>query len=164
MRKEWMDELDGIFDSHAQRRQEAEAKALEHENLTRGFRTAFDAKCNSTIKPALDRVAQYLLSKGQRSHVAVTLLESISAGGVQAAGVKMKLLSAGDHPYRSTSDEAHISFQPDGARRLVNIHESTIRPRRGGQAGIVASVELEVLTEDYVEAKAAEWLGKVFRH
>ena len=158
-----MDELDGVFDAHAQREDQAQAKAVERENLAKEFRTAFDAKVDQTIKPALDRVGQYLLGKRQRSRVIVTHLESVNSNGVQAAGVKLKLLFEGDHAYRSNSDEAHISFQQDAVRRLVNVHESTMRPGRGGHAMVVESVELDGITEDYVEAKAAEWLGKVFR-
>src|SRR6185437_8001084 len=112
-------------------------------------------QCAKVIKPALERIAEYLRTKGMDARVSEAQERRGRDGRLeQREEIAIRLLIKSDeHPYPGIHEQPCFSLHPDKHKQLIDLWQSTMRPRGGGQSGGVGTVTLDQVTEELLEGK-----------
>lgn len=156
-------ELDALVMKHENAKAAAtratEKRDAEQDAFVRRFVEVRD-RC---IGPAMKEVADYLEGRGFQQAVKKTAGEPSPRGVEQVASISL-IIYVGDDGERRRQDMDYPAFTYicDRSKQHVWMHERTMAPRRGGQAGIVGEpLQPEQITRELVQSRILSFLKKI---
>lgn len=153
-------EIDALFSAKQEQEDKVKAIREERESKEAEFLNSFLELRASVIKPAMEKIIEYLDGKGFKSAIQET--EEDRSGQQQTAasitisfGPRASSYSSQQHP--------HFTARADRAAQKVQFHECTIGPNHGGHAGSAGSSELEEVTETLIQNKIMKVLREIIK-
>lgn len=165
MKDETKREFEAVFANHAKILEAQKQAKVAKESNEEQFLRAFREKLTSTIKPAFERLRTYLDGKGLAARIEQSA-ERLSRDGRQESReeIALVLVVGGDsRPAHYRAELPHLALHPDKHRQVVDLHQSTMAPGRGGQSSGIGSVKLEQITEEFLEQKLLALLREVLK-
>jgi hypothetical protein len=166
--KEIQDDLDAAFTLHRQKLAQDHRTKLEHENADESFERDFKARRLSLMRPALEKISQYLEKQGMQSRIEDT--DEVDANGVRS--VQQTAISIhfetgdkpapGRAPFDPTDRKPYLSVVCNKHAQRVYFHESTVMPGSGVTSSS-GSVTLDELTEELIQRKVMAVVQAVLR-
>lgn len=167
MKDETKRQFEEVFSQHERKLEQQRKAKVAQETKEQEFIRTFRERCASTIKPALERIAAYLSTKGMNAHIEYSEEAVGRDGRVQRREQIMLVLvlTAGQDAarYHRPDEMPHIAFWPDKHKGIVDVYQSTIGPGRGGQGGSIGSVRLDQLTGDFLEERVLSLVREVLK-
>lgn len=147
--KAQLGEILSAFDAkRAAVKKETERRKTAHEL----FLEAFAEKTKSVIRPAMEELAIALRERGHDAEIVEQAESSDAQGRVQNARVTLSIFPLGERPRHSNElDVPHVAIIANSHSDDVYVHQSTMMPGRGGQAGSEGKYTLDSITADLVQ-------------
>ena len=121
----------------------------------------FDALRESTIKPAMKAVGEYVESKGLSYRIVEKEDSRDTEGRDHPASIAFVFLVGGD-TYRPVHEYPSLTLFCEKRTGKVRLHQSTMVPGSGGQAGPVGEILIEEMTEEMIQQRLAGIANEVF--
>lgn len=166
MKEETKRQFDEVFNVHTRKLEEQRQVKVAKETKEEQFIRAFRERCAKIIKPALQRIGEYLLAKGMKTQVSETQESTGRDGRIDSREqIAIGLVITDDNEGRRPSlyEYPFLALQADKHRQLVDLHQSTTAPGRGGISGGIGSVKLEDVTEALLEEKVLGLVREVLK-
>jgi hypothetical protein len=155
--------FEAVFQKHAASKLAA-AKAQDvKESKWAAFLRAFLDARETTIRPAMTEVGEYVRGNGYHYEIS-TVDDSISNDKNHrpiSAAIRITFFTGDDRA--PVGNFPHFTVICDKERQRVGFHESTISPGRGGHAGGVGGAPLSELTTEMVQEKIIKVLSEAFK-
>lgn len=164
MKKEIQDQLDQIFEK---KKQVDDLRALEvDQQKLRETKAAqdFQALCGSMIRPTMERMGAYLVSKGFAYEIVKGSDEFVVVGGPAGRPeITMLISTSSSKPFRDPTGTPYFKVVLNPQKGSVTFQRSTITRDRGGSTSDAGEAALGALTEDLLDAKIADTISQIFR-
>ncbi len=146
-------------------------KLAETERVDTARRAAYEAfpgrfvsLKTTTIRPAMQEIADMLNERGHRASVHEQDESSSTVGGVKSAGVSLRLVPK---PFvqKATEDNAstiEVTFSANRGEQKVSVSSTNTIVNRGGSIGKRGEYEIEVVTADVVASHVIQTLMEAF--
>lgn len=153
-------EIDALFS--AKKKQEDKVKSIreERESQEAEFLNSFLELRASLIRPAMEKIVEYLDGKGFQSAIQET--EENRSGQQQTAASITISFGPGASSY-SSQQHPHFTAKVDRSAQKVQFHECTIGPNHGGRAGSAGASKLEEVTETLIQEKIMKVLREIIK-
>lgn len=153
-------EIDALFS--AKKTQEDKVKAIreERESQEAEFLNSFLELRASVIRPAMEKIVEYLDCKGFKSAIRET--EEDRSGQQQTAASITISFGPSASSY-SSQQHPHFTARADRSAEKVQFHECTIGPNHGGHSGGTGASKLKEVTETLIQDKIMKVLREIIK-
>jgi hypothetical protein len=153
--------LDAAFAGHAEKDQQRQAVKRERLRQDDIFLRRFHEVSSSLIKPALEEIGAFAQSKGLGFRIDQQQDGGTADGKHTEASISIRFYPGENQEHRPAHEYPHLSVMCSKFKQNVWLHQSTLSPGRGGQAGSVGEFQLDDLSEDLIQEKIADLLHKI---
>lgn len=153
-------EIDALFSAMKMKEDKVKAIREERESKEAAFLNSFLELRASVIRPAMEKIVEYLDSKAFKSVIRET--EEDRSGQQQTAASITISFGPSANSY-SSQQNPHFTARADRSAQKVQFHECTIGPNHGGHSGSAGANMLEEITEALIQEKIMKVLRAVIK-
>lgn len=162
MSNDFESELDALLnadDEKKNKQAQAQIKAGDEESE---FVEKFKEIASTIIKPTLDNIKSLLSQRGRESRIDEQEDSVTHDQKEQKTAVSIYFNVSQDKYVSRLYEYAHVTFYCDKRGKVVQVHESTMSPGRGGHSGSAGSFSIDEVTEDTVKQKVMKVLKEIY--
>jgi hypothetical protein len=144
--------LDEIVRKRKETQAAARAAAAERKSAEDAFLEQFTEHCAAVIRPTMTAFGDYLT--GHDCPYEIESRDQSSDGkSVTSAAITVYLFPGGRSYQHRLHEYPMLSVIAEPREQKVRLHQSTMAPNKGGQAGSIGSYPLEQLTPEFLEER-----------
>jgi hypothetical protein len=160
------DETKSALDEFLRTRKEAQdiarTSAEKRESAEDAFLDRFTKHCETVIQPTMTAFGDYL--KGHECPCEIERRDqSRTEKRVTQASITLHLFPGGRNYQHQVHDYPMLSVIAETRDQKVRLHQSTLSPGNGGQAGSIGTFSLEHLTPEFLEERLVALVRKALR-
>jgi hypothetical protein len=162
MRKEIKSQLDSLMDSYDKKVSDKKTRQEKIQSAEEEFAAEFVSLRAQIILPVMEEIRAHLQSRGHKVRIAEQDASVDHDGKTSPARITMEFLPVGVERRLSTDSVPAVSFMASKSKKQILVHECTMLPGRGGQAGKRGEYEIKDIDAEIVEREIIGVLKEVF--
>ena len=155
-------DLDALLDSDDEKRKQKAVIEAVVKSEAEAFVDSFKQVSTNVIKPVLSKIKSQLEGRGRKAKIDEKE-DSITYDGKHQQASLSIYFGVSESEFSSRLHEyAHVTFFCNKQGKIIQVHESTIMPGRGGQAGAAGTLGLEDVTEETIQRSVMKVLRTIY--
>jgi hypothetical protein len=164
MHKDIQDQFDAAFAANAKKVEAQQQAKVAKESQKDAFVRAFKELRTSSFRPALEEIAQYLQTNGMKTRIEELDEERAHSGRLeQHTAILIRLLIGDEERHYASHEQPYLQLICDQHAQLVQFHENTVAPGRGGHGGETGTANLDQVTHELIQQKVLAVVREVLK-
>jgi hypothetical protein len=164
MKPEAKNQLETLLGAYDEKLAEIESREAAIRTASAAFPERFATLRATTIRPALQELADVLNGHGHDSVAREQEESSTTAGGITSAAISLRIIPK---PFAHKATEVsnnfiEVTFSANRAERKITVSSTNTIANSGGSRGRRGEYDIEALTADVVAAHVLQTLHEAF--